>query len=504
LQINTKEVINTNEPSPSGQQQQQQSYQQQLPYSPSPSSQVRYTPPINQSLSVQPQPAMCYTPTTEHYHQQQQPSSPPPLLAIQQHPVTTNIQHRFTPTPSTGRTSNGHSRYDSPSLEHQQDLQQQRYAATPIPGNQTHQLLPPQEEQQQLQGYQHHNHQNITPPPELEYIHHHSQMNTYGDTGNPSLQVKNEGHGEAGCAKLAQLQTIKNDANNSNTSVTPPGAASLSQQLTHQSDSQATTYHTLETVSSANTYNAAYTENTVPSPYQLQQPSSISSPGYPSYIHKSTTAELYAMYHPTSAGGIANKVVSLESSESPLMYTKSDPTLTSTSISVNSKSSAQQLYGGLQGHNQSLNYDQHQPSGSPNSQQITLYGHAGSTSYIGKFSMSADPNAQYWTTPGNGSPTAIDYVGSGYGGAALQNSVITDGVTTSSPLQQNAYTAFGSNVGAGPSTSWSMPFDDNYDPSECDLDLSSSIVGTCGGSVSIVSDYTLDDRGSIPGKAFFL
>lgn len=473
LQLNTKEAISTNEPSPNGQQQQQQqSYQQQLPYSPSPSSQVRYTSPINQSLSVQQQPAICYTPTTEHYHQQQA-SPPPPLLAIQHHPVTTNIQHRFTPTPSIGRTTgNGQPRYDSPSLEHQQQDVQQRYAATPIPGSQTHQLLPPQEQQQQqqqLQGYQHHNHQDMTPPPELEYIHHHHQMNTYGDTGNPSLQIKNEGHDEGGGAsgaKLSQLQTLKNEANSSNnTSITPPGAATLTQQIAHQTDGQGTTYTTLETVSSANTYHATYTENTVPSPYQLQQTSSLSSPGYSPYLHKSTNAELYTLY-PTSAGGMTNKVVSLGSSESPLIYTKSDPTLTSTSISVNSKSSAPQLYSGLQGHNQSLSYEQHQPTGSPNSQQITLYGHGGSASYISKFSMSTDPSTQYWTTSGNGSPTAIDYVGSGYGGTALQNSVVTDGVTTSSPMQQTAYTTFGTNGGAGPSTSWNMAFDDNYDPSE--------------------------------------
>ncbi|KDR17122.1 GATA-binding factor A [Zootermopsis nevadensis] len=376
-----------------------------------------------------PQSALCYTPTTEHYHQQQS-SPPPPLLAIQHHPVTTNIQHRFTPTPTIGRTTgNGQPRYDSPTLDHQQqEVQQQRYSATPIPVNQTHQLLPPQE-QQQLQGYQHHNHQDMTPSPELEYIHHH-QMNTYGDTGNPSLQVKNEGHEEGGgtsSAKLAQLQTLKNEANSSNnTSITPPGNATLTQQIAHQTDGQGTTYTTLETVSSVNTYHATYAENAVPSPYQLQQTSSISSPGYSPYLHKTANAELYTLY-PTSAGGMTNKVVSLGSSESPLIYTKSDPTLTSTSISVNSKSSTPQLYSGMQVHNQSLTYDQHQTSGSPTSQQITLYGHGGTASYISKFPMPTDPSTQYWTTSGNGSPTALDYVGSGYGGTALQNSVVTDG-----------------------------------------------------------------------------
>lgn len=310
----------------------------------------------------------------------------------------------------------------------------------------------------------------MTPPPDLEYIHHHHQLNAYGDAGDPSLQVKNEGHdegGAAGGAKLAQLQTLKNnDANgSSNACITPPGATTLTQQIGHQTDGQGTTYTTLETVTSANNYHASYSENTVHSPYQLQQASSMSSPGYSQYLPKSSSAELYTLY-PTSAGGMANKVVSLGSSESPLIYTRSDPTLTSTSISVDSKPSATQLYSGLQGHNQSLTYDQHQPPGSPNSQQVTLYGHGTTASYISKFSMPADPSAQYWTTSANGSPTAIDYVGSGYGGTALQNSVVTDGVTTSSPMQQTAFTTFGSNGGAGPSTSWNMSFEDNYDASE--------------------------------------
>jgi hypothetical protein len=313
----------------------------------------------------------------------------------------------------------------------------------------------------------------MTPPPDLEYIHHHHQLNAYGDTGDPSLQVKNEGHeegGAAGGAKLAQLQTLKNnDANGSNNAcITPPGAATLTQQIGHQTDGQGTTYTTLETVTSANTYHASYSENTVPSPYQLQQASSMSSPGYSSYLPKSSSAELYTLY-PTSTGGMANKVVSLGSSESPLIYTRSDPTLTSTSISVDSKPSATQLYSGLQGHNQSLTYDQHQPPASPNSQQVTLYGHGATASYISKFSMPPDPSAQYWTTSANGSPTAIDYVGSGYGGTALQNSVVTDGVTTSSPMQQTAFPTFGSNGGGGPSTSWNMSFEDNYDASEYSL-----------------------------------
>jgi hypothetical protein len=77
--------------------------------------------------------------------------------------------------------------------------------------------------------------------------------------------------------------------------------------------------------------------------------------------------------------------------------------------------------------------------------------------------MPADPSAQYWTTSATESPTAIDYVGSGYGGA------VTDGVTTSSPMQQNAFTTFGSNGGAGPSTSWNMSFEENYDASEYSL-----------------------------------
>lgn len=467
--INTKEVVSTNESSPNAQQ--QHNYQQQVAYSSSPSSQVKYeyVSPPSHSIAVQSQPAVCYTTTAEHY-QQQQPSPPPPLLAIQQHPVTTNIQHRFTPTPTLGRTAGSvQHRYESPSLEHQQqDSPQHRYSPKPIPGPQTHQLLPPQEEQQ-LQGYQHHNHQDMTPPPDLEYIHHHHQLNAYGDTGNPSLQVKNEGHeeGSAACgAKLAQLQTLKNnDANgSSNVCMTPPGAPTLTQQIGHQIDGQGTTYTTLETVTSANTYHASYNENTVPSPYQLQQASSMSSPGYSSYLPKSSSAELYTLY-PTSAGGMANKVVSLGSSESPLIYTRSDPTLTSTSISVDSKPSATQLYSGLQGHNQSLTYDHHQPPGSPNAQQVTLYGPGATASYISKFSMPADPSAQYWTTSANGSPTAIDYVGSGYGGTALQNSVVTDGVTTSSPMQETAFTTFGSNGGAGPSTSWNMSFDENYSTS---------------------------------------
>lgn len=441
-----------------------------MPYSPPPppSTQVRYSSPISQGIAVQSQSAVCYTPTTEHYHQPHS-NTPPPLLAIQQHPVTANIQHRFTPTPSVGRNAgNVQHRYDSPSLEHQQEAPPQRYAATPIPGTQTHQQLLPPHEEQQLQGYQHHSHQGMTPPPGLEYIHHH-QMDAYGDTSDPALQVKNEGHEDcAGAAdgKLVPLHAMKNnDANSSNnSSITPPGAASLTQQIAH-SDGHGTTYTTLETVSSASTYHATYGENTVPSPYHLQQASSISSPGYTSYLHKSANAELYTLY-PTSAGGMANKVVSLGSSESPLIYTKSDPTLTSTSISVNSKSSATQLYSSLQGHSQSLVYDQHQPPASPNSQQVTLYGHGGTANYISKFSVSSDPSAQYWTTSANGSPTAIDYVNSGYGGTGLQSSVVTDGVSTSSPMQQAAYTTFGNNGSAGPSTSWNMSFDDGYDASE--------------------------------------
>lgn len=467
LQINTKEVISTNEPSPHGHH--QQSYHQQIQYSPPPSSQARYSSPLSQSVTVQSQPAVCYTPTTEHYHQPHS-NTPPPLLAIQQHPVTTNIQHRFTPTSSVGRNAgSGQHRYNSPSLEHQQEVSQQRYAATPIPGTQTHQQLLPPHEEQQLQGYQHHTHQGMTPPPGLAYIHHH-HMDAYGDTGDPSMQVKNEGHEDCAATpdgKLAQLQSIKNnDANSSNnTSITPPSAAALTQQIAHSTDGQGTTYTTLETVSSANTYHATYGDSTVPSPYQLQQTSSISSPGYASYLQKTTNAELYTLY-PTPPGGMGNKVVSLGSSESPLIYTKSDPTLTSTSISVNSKSPATQLYSSLQGHNQSLVYDQHQPSASPNSQQVTLYGHGGTASYISKFSVSSDPSAQYWATSANGSPTSIDYASSGYGGTGLQSPVVTDGVSTSSQMQQTAYSAFGNNGSAGPSTSWNMPFDDTYDPSE--------------------------------------
>jgi hypothetical protein len=166
--------------------------------------------------------------------------------------------------------------------------------------------------------------------------------------------------------------------------------------------------------------------------------------------------------YPTSAGGMANKVVPLGSSESPLIYTRSDPTLTSTSISVDTKPPATQLYS------QTLTYDQHQPPGSPNS-QVTLYGPGSTASYISKFSIPGDPSAQYWTTSANGSPTPIDYVGSGYGGTALQNSVVADGATTSSPLQQTAFTTFGNNGGAGPSTSWNMSFDDSYDASEYNL-----------------------------------
>jgi hypothetical protein len=33
-------------------------------------------------------------------------------------------------------------------------------------------------------------------------------------------------------------------------------------------------------------------------------------------------------------------------------------------------------------------------------------------------------------------------------------------------MQQAAYTTFGNNGSAGPSTSWNMPFDDGYDTSE--------------------------------------
>jgi hypothetical protein len=172
--------------------------------------------------------------------------------------------------------------------------------------------------------------------------------------------------------------------------------------------------------------------------------------------------------YPTAAGGMANKMVSLGSSESPLIYTRSDPTLTSTSISVDSKPPPNQLYSGLQGHNQSLTYDQHQPPGSPGS-QVTLYGPASTASYISKFSIPGDPSAQYWTTSANGSPTPIDYVGSSYGGTALQNSVVADGVTTSSPMQQTAFTTFGSNGGSGPSTSWNMSFEESYDASEYNL-----------------------------------
>jgi len=480
--INTKEVISTNEPSPHGHQ--QQSYQQHMPYSPPPSSQARYSSPISQNTAVQSQPAVCYTPTTEHYHQPHS-NTPPPLLAIQQHPVTTNIQHRFTSTPSVGRNAgNGQHRYDSPSMEHQQEVPQHRYAATPIPNTQTHQQLLPPHEEQQLQGYQHHTHQGMTPPPGLEYIHHH-HMDAYGDTGDPSMQVKNEVHEDCAApdGKLVQLQTIKNDANGSNnTSLSPPNAAALTQQISHSADGQGTTYTTLETVSSANTYHATYGDSTVASPYQLQQTSGISSPGYASYLQKATNAELYTLY-PTSAGGMANKVVSLGSSESPLIYTKSDPTLTSTSISVNSKSPATQLYSGLQGHNQSLVYDQHQPPGSPNSQQVTLYGHGSTASYISKFSVSSDPSTQYWATSANGSPTSIDYVSSGYGGTGLQSSVVTDGVSTSSPLQQTAYPAFGNSGNAGPSTSWNMPFEDTYDPNHMlTLDIKECV--NCAASVT--------------------
>jgi hypothetical protein len=306
----------------------------------------------------------------------------------------------------------------------------------------------------------------MTPPPDLEYIHHHHQMNAYGDTGNTSLQVKNDGHegGAANGAKLVQLQTLKsNDANGgSSTCITSPAAATLTQEIGHQSDGQGTTYTTLETVTSANPYHATYSENTVPSSYQLQQASAMPSSGYAPYLPKSSSAELYTLY---PAGGMPSKVVSLGSSESPLIYTRSDPTLTSTSITVDSKPSTTQLYSGLQGRGQSLSYDQHQPPGSPTS-QVTLYGQGGTASYISKFSIPGDPSAQYWTTSANGSPTAIDYVGSSYGGTALQNSVVTDGVTTSSPMQQTAFATFGTNGGAGPSTSWNMSFEDTYDPSE--------------------------------------
>jgi hypothetical protein len=265
------------------------------------------------------------------------------------------------------------------------------------------------------------------------------------------------------------MQTLKNDTSgNNNACITSPGAATLTQEIGHQADGQGTTYTTLETVTSANTYHATYSENTVPSPYQLQQASTMSSPGYAPYLPKSSSAELYTLY-PTTAGGLTSKVVPLGSSESPLIYSRSDPTLTSTSISVDSKPSGTQLYSGLQGHNQSLAYDQHQPPASPNSQQVTLYGHGATASYISKFSMPGDPSTQYWATSANGSPTAMDYVGSGYAGTALQNSVVGDGVTTSSPMQQAAFATFGSNGGPGPSTSWNMSFEESYDTSEYNL-----------------------------------
>ncbi|XP_069676713.1 uncharacterized protein [Periplaneta americana] len=467
--ISNKEIISSSEPSPNGQNYQPQipsSQQEQFPVSqhqqvryssPSQQTQLRYASPVSQEqhvINVQQQ-TVCYTSTPpEHIpnHYQQQPAQsstpPPPLLAIntvQHHPITQNIQHRYASGRSTG---NGQQRYDSPSLE--QDTTQQRYASTPLPGNQ---MLPAQD---QLQGYQHHNHQNMTPPPQLEYIqHHHHQMNAYDDNGTTSIHVKNEGREEA------QMQTLKGGDANGSSNNTPADSAPLTQQLTHQSEAQGTTYTTLETVSSGNTYPATYSDNPVPSPYPLQQAPSISSPGYSQYLPKSTSSELFTLY-PTTAGGMTNKVVTI-GEQSPLIYTKSDPTLTSSSISVNSKPSATQLYNSIQGHNQSLTYDQHQPPGSPNSHQLTLYGPGGSTaSYISKFSISTDPSTPYWTTSANGSPTAIDYVGSGYGGTTLQNSVVTDGVTTSSPVQQTAYTTFGPNGGAGPS-SWNMPFEENYD-----------------------------------------
>ncbi|PSN37312.1 hypothetical protein C0J52_21028 [Blattella germanica] len=454
--INTKE---SNESSPQQQHNYEQFPQQQVRYSPptsQPQHQVRYASPAHheqhQHISISQSPA-CYTSPgdqlSNHYHQpSQSTSTPPPLLAInpvQHHP---NIQHRFTPTPSIGRSSaNGQQRYDSPSLEQTADTSHQRYAATPISSSHEH-LIPHQEEQ--MQNYQHSAHQDISPPPQLEYIHQHHQINSYDDTGNAGIQIKHETHegGESGTIKLA-IQSIKNSDAATNNSISP----SLTHQISHQSEASGTTYTTLETVSSANNYHASY--NPVSSPYQLQQGTNISSPGYPTYLQKSSGTELYTLY-PTSSGGISNKVP-FGSAESPLIYTKSDPTLTSTSISANHKSSTSQLYSGIQ--SQSLAYDPHQQPSSPNSQQVTLYGHGSSANCITKFSISTDTTGQYWTTSANGSPTPIDYVGSGYGGASM----ISDGVT-SSPMQQASYTTFGSNGGAVASTSWNMPFDDGYDP----------------------------------------
>ena len=450
-------IKETNETSPNAQQRNYEQYpQQQVRYSPPTSqNQVRYSSPAHhdqQQISVPPSPAG-YTTVEQmpnHYSQStQSTSTPPALLAIstvQHHP---NIVQRFPPVSTIGRHSNnGQQRFDSPGMDQTSDTSQQRYASTPLP-NSHEQLLPPQEDQ--LQNYQHHSHQNITPPPpptEIEYIHaQHHQIPSYEDPGNPALHVKNEEHEETDppSVKLAHLQTIKSNENRSNNnSISPVDASSLGQQITHQAEATGTTYTTLETVSSANNYHAAY--NPVSSPYPLQQTPSISSPGYSGYLYQS------------SSGGLSNKSVAFGTNESPLIYTKSDPTLTSTSINANSKSSTSQLYSSIQ--SQPLTYDPHQQPGSPNS-HITVYGHGNSANCMTRLSLSTDSSGQYWAA--SESPTHIDYVASGYGGA-LQNSMLNDGVSTSSSMQQ-AY-AFGNNGGAVPSTSWGMPFDDSYETSK--------------------------------------
>ena len=459
--MTTKE---TNDSPPNGQQQQQRNYeqfpQQQVRYSPptSQNHQVRYSSPAQhdqqqQHINISQSPA-CYTTTVEqlpnHYQTTtQSTSTPPPLLAlnpVQQHP---NIVQRFPPVSTIGRSSNnGQQRYGSPAIEQSSDPSQQRYAVTPLTTNHE-QLLPPPEDQ--LQNYQHHSHQNITPPPptQIEYIHtQHHQISAYEDPGNPVMHVKTEEDADTSTVKLAHLQTLKGNENASNNnSISPVDAPSLTHQITHQAEATGTTYTTLETVSSANNFHATY--NPVSSPYQLQQGSSISSPGYSTYLY------------PTSSGGLSNKAVAFGSNESPLIYTKSDPTLTSTSINASSKASTSQLYSGIQA--QSLTYDPHQQPGSPNS-HVTLYGHGNSANCMTRLSLSTDTTGQYWAASAGESPTHIDYVASNYGGA-LQNPMMNDGVTTSSPMQQATYT-FGNNGGAVASTSWTMPFDDNYETSK--------------------------------------
>ncbi|KAJ9582532.1 hypothetical protein L9F63_003090 [Diploptera punctata] len=284
----------------------------------------------------------------------------------------------------------------------------------------------------------------------VEQIPNHYQQSTQStDTPPPLLAINNVQHHSNIVQRFPPVSTIGRTSSSGqqrydsphhqiNAYEDPMDATSLNNQLSQQTEAAGTTYTTLETVSTANNYHVTY--NPVSSPYQLQG----TSPGYSTYLY------------PPSSGGLPNKAVAFGSNESPLIYTKSDPTLTSTSINANSKPSTSQLYS-IQ--TQSLTYDPHQQPGSPNS-HVTLYGHGNSANCMTRLSLSADASGQYWTPAGE-SPTHIDYVTSGYG-ATLQNPMMSDGVSTSSSMQQAAY-SFTNNGGAVASTSWTMPFDENYE-----------------------------------------